>query len=257
MGGGHSHAGGLHVHGHTVVHELPAETKIVATILFVFAVVATPRTAVWAFAIHACVVAAVLRTSGLQLKNVVRRLALEAPFVAFAVFLPFVGRGERVHVLGLSLSVAGLWAAWNILVKGSLGVLAAVVLASTTTVRDLLVGLERLRMPSVLVQITSFMVRYGEVVTDEMRRMKVARQSRGHDPRWIWQARAVAASAGALFIRSYERGERVYLAMQSRGYTGSMPAADGSVAHVAQWRTSMIVPLAASVVCILAWVVAK
>lgn len=257
MGGGHSHAGGLHVHGHSRVHELPAETKIVATVLFVFAVVATPRTAVWAFALHACVIAAVLRASGLKVSHVARRLALEAPFVAFAVFLPFVGRGERVHFLGLSLSVAGLWAAWNILVKGSLGVLAAVVLASTTTVRDLLVGLERLRMPSVLVQITSFMVRYGEVVTEEMRRMKVARQSRGHDPRWIWQARAVAASAGALFIRSYERGERVYLAMQSRGYTGSMPASDGTTAGVVQWRTSLAVPAAAACVCLLAWVVAR
>jgi cobalt/nickel transport system permease protein len=177
--------------------------------------------------------------------------------VAFAVFLPIVGRGERVHVLGVSLSVAGLWAAWNILVKGSLGVLAAVVLASTTTIRDLLVGLERLRMPSVLVQITTFMVRYGEVVTDEMRRMKVARQSRGHDPRWIWQARAVAASAGALFIRSYERGERVYLAMQSRGYTGALPNTDDASADAGQWWSSMLVPVAAACVCAMAWVVVR
>lgn len=257
MGGGHSHAGGLHVHGHSVVHELPAETKIVSTVLFVFAVVATPRHAVWAFALHACVIGSVLRVSGLKARTVLRRLAFEAPFVAFAVFLPVVGRGERVHVLGISLSVAGLWAAWNILVKGSLGVLAAVVLASTTTVRDLLVGLERLRMPSVLVQITTFMVRYGEVVTDEMRRMKVARQSRGHDPRWIWQARAVAASAGALFIRSYERGERVYLAMQSRGYTGSLPNTDTASADAGQWWSSMVVPVAAACVCAMAWVVVK
>lgn len=257
MGGGHNHAGGLHVHGHSVVHELPAETKIVSTVLFVFAVVATPRHAVWAFVLHACVVGSVLRASALQLRTVLRRLALEAPFVAFAVFLPFIGTGERVRFLGVSLSVAGLWAAWNILVKGSLGVLAAVVLASTTTVRDLLVGLERLRMPAVLVQITSFMVRYGEVVTDEMRRMKIARQSRGHDPRWLWQARAVAAGAGALFIRSYERGERVYLAMQSRGYSGTMPSTDTATADAGQWWTSMLVPVAAAVVCAMAWVVVR
>ena len=34
---------------------------------------------------------------------------------------------ERVEVLGLSLSVSGLWAAWNIIVKGSLGVAASVI----------------------------------------------------------------------------------------------------------------------------------
>ena len=72
--------------------------------------------------------------------------------------------------------------------------------------------------------ITSFMVRYGDVITDDLRRMRIARESRGYDPRWFWQARAVATSAGALFIRSYERGERVYVAMLSRGYDGAMPA---------------------------------
>ena len=123
----------------------------------------------------------------------------------------------------MSLSVAGLWGAWNIVVKGTLGVAASIVLASTTTVPELLRGLDRLRMPKVITGIMGFMIRYGEVITDELRRMKVARQSRGYDPRWIWQARAVAASAGALFIRSFERGERVHVAMLARGYTGTLP----------------------------------
>jgi cobalt/nickel transport system permease protein len=80
------------------------------------------------------------------------------------------------------------------------------------------------------VQIMAFMVRYLEVVTGEMQRMKVAREARGFrasNPRH-WPV--LARSAGALFIRSYERGERVHLAMLSRGYTGTMPvtsAAEG------------------------------
>ena len=256
MGTGHQHSGTLHVHGHSVVHELPAETKIVATVAFVFAVVATPRTAMWAFALHAALILGVAASAGIKPLTVLRRLVVEAPFVAFAVFLPFIGRGERVSFLGLSLSQQGLWAAWNILAKGTLGVAAATVLAATTSVRDILLGLERLRMPRVLVQICSFMVRYGEVIANEMGRMKIARQSRGHDPRWIWQARAVATSAGALFIRSFERGERVYVAMQSRGYTGSMPETDARRAAGADWGTASMLPLAAVVVAVLGWVLA-
>ena len=99
-----------------------------------------------------------------------RRLVIELPFLAFAFFLPFIGRGERVEVLGLSLSVAGLWGAWNILVKGTLGVAASVVLAATTDTRDLLRGLERLHLPKVLVAIASFMLRYLDVIAGEMRR---------------------------------------------------------------------------------------
>ena len=84
-------------------------------------------------------------------------------------------------------------------------------------------GLERLRVPNLLVQIMGFMVRYLDVVTDEMRRMRVARESRGFTARDVRHWPVIARSAGALFIRSYERGERVHLAMLSRGYTGTLP----------------------------------
>jgi cobalt/nickel transport system permease protein len=90
---------------------------------------------------------------------------------------------------------------------------------------------------------------------DEVRRMRVARISRGYDPRWIWQARAVAASAGTLFIRSYERGERVYLAMVSRGYSGAMPVLQELGATRGQWLAALSVPAAAALVAATAWVV--
>ena len=53
--------------------------------------------------------------------------------------------------------------------------------------------------------------------------MRIARESRGFQARDVRHLQVVAQSAGALFIRSYERGERVHLAMLSRGYTGTMP----------------------------------
>jgi cobalt/nickel transport system permease protein len=120
-------------------------------------------------------------------------------------------------------------------------------------VAELLAGLERLRLPRALTTIAGFMVRYADVIADEVRRMRIARISRGHDPRWIWQARAVASSAGTLFIRSYERGERVYLAMVSRGYTGSMPVLQDLAATRAQWLAALSVPAAAAVVAATAW----
>ena len=131
-------------------------------------------------------------------------------------------------MLGVTVSQPGLTAAWALLVKGTLGVLASLTLAATTEPRDLLAGLERLRVPSLLVQIMGFMVRYLDVVTDEMRRMRVARESRGFTARDVRHWPVIARSAGALFIRSYERGERVHLAMLSRGYTGTLPRLSGT-----------------------------
>ena len=84
-------------------------------------------------------------------------------------------------------------------------------------------GLERLRLPNTMVQIMAFMIRYLEVVGDDLRRQQIALASRGFSARNPRHWPVLARSAGALFIRSYERGERVYLAMLSRGYTGRMP----------------------------------
>ncbi|MET7441476.1 cobalt ECF transporter T component CbiQ [Streptomyces sp. NPDC005496] len=251
MGAGHAHK--LYRHGHSAVHALPPHTKLAAAFGFVVVVVSTPREAMWAFSLYALLLAGVAHQARVPAPFLLKRLLIEVPFVAFAVLMPFVAEGERVDVLGLSLSVNGLWGAWNVLAKGTLGVAASVLLASTTELRELLLGLQRLKLPPLLVQIASFMIRYGDVITDEMRRMRIARESRGFEARGVRQWGVLAKSAGALFIRSYERGERVHLAMVSRGYAGSMPVIDEVTASRAQWTYALTLPLAALVVCLLGW----
>ncbi|MFD8818300.1 cobalt ECF transporter T component CbiQ [Streptomyces sp. NPDC059627] len=251
MGAGHAHR--LYRHAHSPVHALPPHTKLAAAFAFVLVVVSTPRTAMWAFALYAVLLAGVAHHARVPAGFLLKRLLIEVPFLAFAVLMPFVAEGERVDVLGLSLSVNGLWGAWNVLVKGTLGVATSVLLAATTELRALLLGLERLKLPPLLVQIASFMIRYGDVVTDEMRRMRIARQSRGFEARGVRHWGVLAKSAGALFIRSYERGERVHLAMVSRGYAGSMPVVDEVTASRAEWSYAFALPLSALVVCLSGW----
>ncbi|MFJ7769093.1 cobalt ECF transporter T component CbiQ [Streptomyces sp. NPDC097107] len=252
MGAGHAHR--LYRHGDSPVHGLPPHTKLAATFAFVIVVVSTPREAMWAFGLYALLLATVAYAARVPAGFLLRRLLIEVPFVAFAVLMPFVAQGERVEVLGISLSVNGLWGAWNVLAKGTLGVAASVLLAATTELRELLLGLQRLKLPPLLVQIASFMIRYGDVIADEMRRMRIARESRGFEARGVRHWGVLAKSAGALFIRSYERGERVHLAMVSRGYTGSMPVIDEVTASRAQWSYASLLPGAALVVCLLGWV---
>jgi cobalt/nickel transport system permease protein len=251
VGTGHAHP--LYLPGASPLHRVPPQCKIAASLLFVLAVVATPREALWAYGLYALLLLGLARVGRVPLAFLARRLVIEVPFLAFAVLLPVVGQGERVEVLGLPLAREGLWAGWNILVKGTLGVAASVLVAATTPVPELLRGLERLRLPRAFTTIAGFMVRYADVIADELRRMRVARLSRGYDPRWIWQAKAVAATAGALFIRSYERGERVYLAMVSRGYAGSMPVLADLAASRRQWLAALATPAAAALVAATAW----
>jgi cobalt/nickel transport system permease protein len=221
MGAGHGHR--LHFHGHSPVHRAPAHLKILALLGFMLVVVATPRDWYAAFAVEAALLLGVVALSRVPLGYLLPRMVVEVPFALFAILVPFISHGPRTEVLGVSVSEPGLVAGVALLVKGSIGVLASLTLAATTEPQDVLRGLQRLRTPDLLVQITGFMIRYLDVVTSEMGRMTTAMRSRGCEPRSPRHWPVLARSLGALFIRSYERGERVHLAMLSRGYDGRLP----------------------------------
>lgn len=221
MGAGHGHK--LHYHGHSPVHRLAGHLKILALLGFMVVVVSTPGQWYAAFAGYLTALLVVVGISRVPPSYLLKRMVVEVPFVVFALLMPFLAQGPRTEFLGLTVSESGLLAAWTLLAKATLGVLAGLTLAATTEPHDLLRGLERLHLPGTMVQIMGFMIRYLDVVADDLRRQHVALVSRGFTARHPRQWPVLAKSAGTLFIRSYERGERVHLAMLSRGYTGKLP----------------------------------
>jgi cobalt/nickel transport system permease protein len=225
--------------------------KIVALLVFVLAAVAIPREAFWAHALAGCLLLGVMILAELPPGFVLRRMIVEVPILVFALLLPFFGQGETTEVLGMTLSVEGLWGAWTILAKATLGVGASVVVAATTTVPDLIRGLDRIRVPRVLTAIAGFMVRYLDIVAGEFTRRRVAMASRGYQPRWFWQTGPLAQSTGSLFIRSYERGERIHQAMVARGFNGRMPSYGDRPASRAEWLRGLSVSLAVVMLAVL------
>lgn len=235
---------------------LPAQVKIVALVGFVCAVVATPPLTLWPYLAQCALLLLVAAVARLNLVRLVRGLAIELPFVAFALAMPFVATGERIVVAGLSLSVPGLWGAGTLLAKSTLGVLAALVLAATTSRTEFVAGLARLHLPDLVVEMLGLMLRYLDLIAEQWHRMAIARTSRGFraaDPR-SWRLLSGMLAVG--FIRTYERGERVHLAMLSRGYTGAFPTAvtGARPADARSWGAAVAVVGAAAAVTATAWV---
>ncbi len=241
---------GLYVDRDTIVHRLPAHPKVVAAIAFVVVVVATPQGRWAAYAGYLALILGVLALARVPAPVVLRRMVVELPFVAFSLLLPVVAAGPRVDVMGVSLSSAGIVGGATLLLKATLGVVTGITLAATTSARDLLAGLDRLRVPRQLVSIAGFMVRYATVVTGDLQRMRIARAARGFTGGQIGHLRIEAAGVGSLFVRSYERGERVHRSMLSRGYTGRMPVLAGRSAGPVQWVACAALPAAAAAVAI-------
>lgn len=210
------------------LHRLDPRAKIVGFVGFTVVVVSTPAQAVWAFGGYALILAFLLGLSRLPIGFVLRRALVILPFVlVVAVFLPFfrtAGPGG-FSVGPAQVDDAGLLVLWNVLAKGILAVLSVIILGATTSFPELVGGLDGLHVPRIFTLIISFMYRYSFVFMEEFRRMRRAMDARNFRGRWLWQADVVGHMVGALFMRSYSRGERVYLAMLSRGYDGTMHAA--------------------------------
>ena len=245
----------LYLPGDSPVHRLPAEVKIVCAVTAVFAVVATPRDLFWPFLAYAIGLMILWEWAGIPLRWIAPRMLIELPFVVLAVLLPFAGGEPRVGFLGLSLSEHGLYVAWGIIAKGTIGVAVSLTLAATTNVRELPGGLTRLRVPGMVVTVVVLMLRYVDVLIEEATRMRSARISRGDDPRTLRQVGATARGAGSLFLRSYERGERVHIAMLSRGFDGAVPDFGERSATPTQWLLGCVPAIVAILICACAWVV--
>ena len=208
------------------VHRLDPRTKLITAFLFILAVALTSL-AVWpAFVVYFVIIATLILLSRVPVLYVLKRSLVIMPFVVLiAIFIPFFKEGEiagsyNIWMWQVSVTHSGLQVLWNILAKAWLSILSLILLTSTTKIAELLKGLEQLRMPRVMVMILSFMYRYIFVLVDEAMRMKQARDSRNFGGRRLWQLRTIGNMTGTLFIRSYERGERVYAAMLSRGFDG-------------------------------------
>jgi cobalt/nickel transport system permease protein len=212
------------------LHRLDARAKILGFVAFTVVVVSTPAHAYWAFAFYAAALAFLVGLSRLPVAYVAKRMLVVVPFVlAVAIFLPFFHRsGAGGYSLGgLQVTADGLLVLWNVTAKGALGALSMILLGSTTTFPDMAEGFARLRVPRVFVLIVSFMYRYSFVFVEELRRMQRAMASRNYRARWLGNVPTLGRMLGALFLRSYHRGERVYVAMLSRGYEGKIAIASG------------------------------
>lgn len=210
----------------SLLHRLDPRTKFIVTIVFILMVVITPPATWYSFAFYLAIIVGMVLLSRVPVLHIIKRSLLILPFIGIiAISVPFVKQGDVIGSIGIwswkiSVTRNGLEIFASVLIKAWLSALSLIFLTATTRVVDLLKGLEQLRVPRVLIMIISFMYRYIFVLTDDMMRMKQARDSRNFGGRHMWQIKTLGNMIGTLFVRSYERGERVYSAMLARGYDG-------------------------------------
>jgi cobalt/nickel transport system permease protein len=209
------------------IHRLDPRAKLIGLAGVTLVGVSTPLDAWPAYVACAAVLVAVAAAGRISPRTLWTRTRVVLPLVLFvAIFVPFVREGDPVDLGPVTVSQQGLETFATVSAKAILGTLSAVLLGATTSFPDVLHALERLKAPRLLVLIAAFMYRYLFTIVDEVQRMRAALAARGYAPRHALQAQAIGRVATALFLRTYERAERVHFAMLARGWGQNMPRLD-------------------------------
>ena len=209
------------------IHRLDPRAKLIGLAGITVVAVSTPLHAWPAYVACAAALVTVATLGRVPARTLWSRARVVLPLVLFvAIFVPFVRRGDPVDLGPVTVSEQGLATFATVSAKAFLGTLSAVLLGATTSFPDVLHALERLKTPRLLVLIAAFMYRYLFTIVDEVQRMRAALAARGYAPRHALQVQAIGRVATALFLRTYERAERVHLAMLARGWRQTMPRLD-------------------------------
>ncbi|MEW6721372.1 MAG: cobalt ECF transporter T component CbiQ [Thermodesulfobacteriota bacterium] len=207
----------------TAVHRLDPRAKVIATMLFVVAVVSFPRYEVLSLLPFFLFPLLVGAFGDIPAGFIARKVAAVSPFAVFVgMFNPLLDPGIVAVSPGFSVS-AGWVSFASILVKFALTVSAALLLIATTSFPGICRGLRRLGFPALFVSQLLFLYRYLFVLVEEAIRVVRARDMRSFGRRGTG-ARVFVRIVGTLFLRTVERAERIYGAMLARGFRGEGPS---------------------------------
>jgi len=245
----HIHTFDSYLHRSSPVHRLDPRTKVILTVAFILSAVLLPDGSWTSFTLSWLLLLSAALTAEVSLRYLITRSFIALPFALAAVTVLFTLPGEtvaslQVGSLAFTISDAGLLRFLSILLRSWMAVQAAIILTATTQFPDLVHALRHLRVPALLTTVLSFMYRYLFVLADEAMRLLRARESRSArvgpgraGGSLKWRARVAGGMVGQLFLRSYDRSDRVYNAMLARGYRGQLLTMNPHHMARADWRT--------------------
>jgi len=208
----------------SLIHRWDARWKLVAFALFVLAAAAVDHP--WIALLALGISCAALLPCGLPFRLVLRRMAVVHFFlIPCVVILSLTAPGDPVRIGFVTWSHQGMVLASTLYLRALAIVTASLVLIYSTPMNTLLRAGERLRIPNVLIQIALLTYRYLFTLGWELDRIRLALVTRGFRYRTSRQTyRTLANVVGVMLVHSLERADRVYRAMQCRGYSGSIPS---------------------------------
>ncbi|MDP8234727.1 MAG: cobalt ECF transporter T component CbiQ [Candidatus Saelkia tenebricola] len=210
--------------GHSFFHKMDPRVKFIVFIPLVFVIALSKNITAGAISLLLAVIFIFIAKT--SLKALLKRLVVVNFFILFLWFtLPFSIQGKALFYLGKYIfSFEGAIYVLSISLKANAIFLFTISILGTTEVFSLAHALLHLKFPKKLIELFFFFYRYISVLHKEYQRLFQAAKVRAFNPRTNLRTyRTYAYLLGMLFLRSYERSQRVYQALILRGFKGEFP----------------------------------
>lgn len=251
----HANAFDRYYHAESPLHRLDPRVKVVLMVAFILSNALLPDGAWSAFGLAWIVILFANHFSNLGIEFSFKRSFIALPFALAAVSAIFMPAGQplaewTLGPLQLIPTDAGVLRFISIMLRAWLSVQAGIMLVAVTPFPDMIHAFEHLRVPAILTTIIAFLYRYLFVLTDEVMRLLRARDARSaalpglkSGRSVFWRAKIAGNMAGQLFLRSYERSDRIYNAMLARGYQGQLRTLRAHTLTRRDWLALLLVTL--------------
>jgi cobalt/nickel transport system permease protein len=233
----------------TIWHKLTAKTRLIIALILLLGIVLTPNASWDTWLVYGMAIFGLVLITKVKIHLLLQRVILESVFLGVVLLgTLFRGGGEVLWSWGwLQISIEGLVILGSVFVKAFLSLVIMNLLTMTTSIPDLLNALLELRTPPLLVAIMVSMYRYIDVLIRETQAMQRAAASRNFRGKDQWQRLVIGNMIGSLFVRTYDRGDRIYQAMLARGYQG-IPTPE--ISPKMKTKDKWAIALALSLVCL-------
>ncbi|WMJ22028.1 cobalt ECF transporter T component CbiQ [Paludicola sp. MB14-C6] len=108
----------------------------------------------------------------------------------------------------------------NLILKALAAVSCMYFISLNTPMTDILAALEKLKIPKLMISLMELIYNYIFILLDEAAKMKIAQSSRLGYIDFKTSVKSTGELIARLFLRTYMRCDRIYSALESRGYTG-------------------------------------
>lgn len=204
--------------GQTVIHRIHPLAKLLVTVCYLVCVASLGRYSMGSMTPFLFYPAAVMALAELPYRMILPRMAAALPFCLFAGISNLLFDRTPLFVMGNITVSGGLVALPVLLLRCLLCVSVILILVAVTPFQALVDQLRRLHIPVLLVTLLEMTYRYIGVLAEEAAGMITAYRLRGNGAKWP-DIRHFGPFVGQLLLRSADRAERVYQAMQCRLYT--------------------------------------